>query len=218
MDDRLDPRNPPGLERLRPKVEGGAFPRPPLLPVVAVMTLLLGLSLGLALAPKQATVAGASPSPSASLELTPNPPTFPVDEVTAQDYFCFGPGPCASFPGYLVITEEPTAPPTPPAGGVTMAQAVASATKEFGFADKDVVAVRLVDNSQFYTVSATDTWSWEIYVRGPGTIPCGGGPIAPSSTTPDLSGAGSCIDDYDLVVVDYLSGHGVLEVISASYP
>lgn len=221
MDERLDPRTPPELEHVRSKVEGGAFPHPPILPVVAVLALLLGLSLGFGLAPKQAAVSSESPSPTPPLEWTTNPPTFPVDNPTAPDYFCWGAPPCASIPIVIYVTPEPTVPPSAPTGGVTMAQAVAAAKKAFKVADKDILAVRLVDGTQYYFGPSTDGWFWEVVVRGPGAIPCGG--ILPASESPSVtpdpqaSGEVYCIDEYDAVIVDYRTGEA-LGMSSATYP
>ena len=109
MDDRVDSRIPAKLERVSSKrIDGGAFRRFPILPVVAVVTFFLGLSLGLELAPKGATERVPTSAPSA----VPASPS-------------------------ATVTLSPTPLASPPAGGVTMGQAIAAVKAAFPIEDSD---------------------------------------------------------------------------------
>lgn len=213
MDDRYDdPRMPADLERIRSSVGGGAFPHPPVLPIVAVLTLLLGLSIGFSLAPKEG--AGSTPSSTLASE-TPHVATAaPTATATSPKW---------GVPPIVYITPAPVVTTTPPPGGVTVTDALITAEDVYGFDESEVLDVRLVDNSQYYNDPArADLWVWEIVVKGPGPVACESTRLhglEPSAVPTVLTFQTSrlCQDDTDVVVVDYLTGK-VLALTATTYP
>jgi hypothetical protein len=226
VDDRYDPGAPADLERVRPSLGGGAFPHPPVLPVVAVLTLFIGLSIGFGLAPRAGDGSAQSSGPTTSLPPLRSPGlTEPAPSDTSYPIICWGDGgACGPF---ILVTPPPVVTTTAPPNGVTVMQAIAAAEDTYGIPESDIVDVRLVDNSDYYTDPLrSDLWVWEIVVRGPGEVPC-----ADSSDyftyTHEEPGATAfisrmviadpCHDDMDVVVVDYLTGQ-VLVKSTAVYP
>jgi hypothetical protein len=210
VDDRYDPGVPAELERIKPSLGGGAFPHPPVLPVVAVLTLFVGLSIGFGLAARDGA-APTQPAIAPTLPVTqPSTAAPTAPEVFATDIICWGDG--GACGGFIVVTPPPVVTVTAPPGGVTVTEAIAAAEKTYGISDSDIVDVRLVDNSDYYNdPSRADLWVWEIVVRGPGEVACAG-----SSRIVLPDGSGSYVT-YDEVVVDYLTG-SVRVMSTAVYP
>jgi hypothetical protein len=205
VDNWIDQDAPAELERVRSDIRGGAFPHPPVLPVVAVVALLFGLSLGAEFSPKPGptvpTTAGTVAPPSATISRWPGliaNPTAPATIAPATD----------------APTAEASA-ATPPAEGTTVAVAVTAAEKTFGIKPQDVLSVRLANGTSY--LPAIDGWVWEILVRGRGSVECGHvwvvrTPIASHSAQPIF-----CDESADVVIVDYASGTAVI-MASATYP
>jgi hypothetical protein len=149
MEDREERGAVRNLERVRADVSGGAFPRPPMLPVVATLTLFVGLSLGMALAPRAPTPTTATATQFGAPFVAPTAPPSPGTlETTA-------------FATALAVQ-----PASPPPGGIAVSQAIAAAEEAYGISDADIVDVSLVDNSETYSdPSRAHLWSWQIQVR-----------------------------------------------------
>jgi hypothetical protein len=198
------------LERVSGNFEGGAFPRPPILPVVATLALLVGLSLGLALAPRAPTPTTATATQFGAASVAPTVPPSPHTlETTA------------------FATAPPTAAASPPLGGIPVSQAIAAAEEAFGIADAAIADVSLVDNGTFYSdPSSGHLWSWQIVVRelpsqfcvpwADGAsgyvmiVPDGSPEPQPSSVTT----TGPCRAT-GLIMVDYLTGRAVMMVVAS---
>jgi hypothetical protein len=117
---------------------------PPILPLVAVVSILLGLSLGYRISPGPAPTSTATPS---AARMATAPATAP--EPT------------------LVAVVAPTSQPNPPTGGLTLEQLLAVlAGPGMGIAAPDVIAAR-VDRFDLVTSTATRTrqWVWVVTMR-----------------------------------------------------
>jgi hypothetical protein len=193
---------PPETVRVRPRMKGGGLPVPPVLPLVAGLALLLGLSIGFGLAPRSpmadATLSRAgSSSPSSSVWPTGTPTTVPY--------------PWATDWSITFIYSSPTFTPAPlPSGGLTMAQAVASAEKVWPFTDADIVSVRLLPGDQFGgDPSETSGWVWAVEIRGGGSTFCEGDPTATApAATP------TCLEAFTTILVDYRTGEMYFSITS----
>jgi hypothetical protein len=186
---------PAELERVRSDIRGGAFPHPPVLPVVAVVAVLFGISVGFGLAPR---TPAATPRPTADLIAVPTGPAtaVPTGPATAV--------PTDGSPSY-----------TPPGEGTTLAVAVTAAEKTFGIKAQDVISARLANGTAY--LPAIDGWVWEILVRGPGEIVCGRTWIVPAPQPSYSAEPIYCDEAADVVIVDYASGDAVI-MASARYP
>jgi len=197
MDERVSRDEEPRLERLETRVDGGAFRRPPVLPIVAVVALLFGLSLGVGLVPKPVEP---TPAPSASVASAVPAPTVSAApllvDVTASPADLHSPSLAA------IVTS------TPPKQGTTTAQAVAAAEKTFGIKAADVVSIRLVDGTTY--PPAVVGWVWEIVVRGPGQVECGHVFVYPKPLPSYSPEPIYCEENADIVIVDFKSGEAML--------
>ena len=197
MDERFDARTPPPMERLGgPQLGGGAFRRIPIVPVVALVTFFLGLAVGSGLASKTQQVPSGGPSGS-------------IVASTSASAASSGP------------TLDPSLGPTPPAGGITMGQAIVDAQGALDFDDSQVVSAILIrDLSE--PNPPPERWIWEIAIEEPGRTPCWHQPQQmvpdPSFELPVPSGsllvpapaasptAQLCTNQSATIGVDYLTG------------
>jgi hypothetical protein len=225
VDDQYDPGVPADLERVRPNLGGGAFPHPPVLPVVAVLTLFIGLSIGFGLAPRAGDGSAESSGPTASLPPLRSPGPTAVPTEGSHPIICWGDGgACGPF---ILVTPRPVVTTTAPPNGVTVTEAIAAAENTYGISESDIVDVRLVDNGDYYTDPLrSDLWVWEIVVRGPGDVPCADNPDSFTYTYEEPGATAfisqvvipdPCHDDMDVIVVDYLTGQ-VLVKSTLVYP
>lgn len=208
MGDGGNPEVPADVERVRPSLEGGAFPHPPILPVVAILTLLLGLGIGFGLAPRERPT---PPSTQPTVEKPKLPPTH-APAALWPGAICFD----VSRDGSGVATPTPAV--SPPPGGVSPTIAIAAAMGAYGISEADIRAVRLVPVRIELNLHYCDdpgrpyTWVWEIEVGGD-SVPCPEpDPISTGnlieSPVPETSSYGlprTCSGDA-VIFVDYLNG------------
>lgn len=140
MGDPFDELSLPPMMPLRPRPRGSGLPVPPVIPLVAVISVLLGLAMGYGLAPK--------PHPSAS----PNSPSPSSQSVAV---------PSANPSAYLAAVQ--TGPPVgtaeiPPPGGLSLAQALEAFRVSFG-PPTDVISARV---GRYPAVSPG--WVWLIVI------------------------------------------------------
>ncbi len=234
MRDRTDAETPAELERLRGRLDGGAIPHPPVLPVVAVVCLLFGLSFGLALAPKDGAGGPNGPSTAAasSVPTTSGPPssapTVPPS-VASEEAACLLELGChvVSLHGATIQVTEPA-----PAGGVTLAAAIESARRANSFDDKDILSVTLMVDIGFGWAAGESAspggsarWVWQIVLRNPTSWTCTGELSSPqpleSPPTTSYSfcqiGDSPLLEMREIIIVDYLTGQPLVTIVSP-YP
>jgi hypothetical protein len=144
MDAREEDWGPPERVPLKPRPGGRGLPVPPILPLVAVVSILMGLSLGYRISP------GPVPGPTAT-----------------QTVHVISTAPATSPEPTLVAVVEPTGLLDPPTGGLTLEQLLAVlAGPGMGIAASDVIAAR-VDRYDLVTATATRTqqWVWVVTMR-----------------------------------------------------
>lgn len=206
MDDRTDPRTPPQLERVSARFDGGAFRRPPVLPIVAVLALLLGLSLGYGLAPRETTA-------SATTMATPSSPAVtvpPSSEIAVATFYvawpCLDPT-CVDTPAPIVVV--PATPAPAPSGGLSLSEAVKAASQAWRpFGDSDVVSAELITMSVVSpAMEPSDRWVWALTVRG-SDVPCSGG-VRQAGASPRVAPL-TCQADSWFITIDYFSGELIM--------
>jgi hypothetical protein len=150
MDVREEDVNLPETVRLKPRPGGRGLPVPPILPLVAVVSILLGLSLGYRI----------SPGPAPTSFATPTFREIATAAATAT-------APAIATAPALVAVAEPTGKLNPPTGGLTLQQLLQIlAGPSMGIAAADVIAAR-VDRYDLVTATATRTqqWVWVVTMR-----------------------------------------------------
>jgi len=208
MEERIDGGAAP-LEPVRPRVDGGAFRRPPILPVASVFMLFAGLLIGSRLAP--------APTPSASTVATatslvavatlpsvqPAPTAAQPSGETADDRsvpidFCIADQDVLSNDQECTFPLTPATTDAPPSGAISLEQAMAKAKAKFATEVTSVVSAQLTDTS----VYASGRWVWELTTR-----------TAPACTTTFEPGGDSwtsCEYASGAIIVDALTGNAVL--------
>ncbi len=199
MDERVQLDDGPELERLKTRVDGGAFRRPPVLPIVAVIALFAGLALGVGFVPKPVEP---TPAPSAAASTAPAATPARASEAPAIVEATAAPS-IRHVPSLVAVATS-----TPPKGGTTTTQAVASAARTFGIKSQDVLSIRLVNGTSYSP--AVIGWVWEIIVRGPGLVQCGTRFTYPKPAPSYSPEPIFCPDDAEIVIVDFASGEAVL--------
>jgi hypothetical protein len=125
---------------------------PPVAVLVGTVGLFIGLALGYGIAPKSSPLPASSrPTATASPVGSPLPSAFPVPSLTP--------------------TSEPTASAyeLPPAGGLTLTEALAALTKSgFRVSESAVIAARVERYGEVTrdTDHPSDEWVWAIVIRG----------------------------------------------------
>lgn len=153
MDDHLGGLDLPPTTPLRPTQLGRGLPVPPLVALVAVVGMFVGLALGYGIAPKP----GLLPSSSTTMA------TVSLVESAS---------PSAS----LALSVAPTAEPTssayelPPAGGLTLSEALAALDQNGMSVSESAVIYARVERYGEATpnpfAGSPDEWVWAIVIRG----------------------------------------------------
>lgn len=220
MRDRTDAETPAELERLRGRLDGGAFPHPPVLPVVAAVCLLFGLSFGLALAPKDpASFEPATPAPTIPMSPATTEPVCMLGEV------CSTPWPAVTIPVVPVGTA--------PSGGVSLAAAIESARRVYSFDDQDILSVTLTADgrtywadSEFYVgPQGPGQWVWQIVLRGRSRWTCTREMLSPQPLESPATtaytfcqmGISPLLEMREIIIVDYLTGQPLVTIVTP-YP
>ncbi len=207
-----------GLERLRPRVNGGAFRRPPVLPVAFVFTLLAGVAIGVNLAPTpppspspMPTLAAVAPTPSPTPSPTEVPTSYSqaIEPVRLTYSYCDDTDLSASSTfSYSTCTyfQRPASPGSPPSGSISIERAIAAARSQPGFTGGQVIWAQLTDNSGYFQpVDGSSLWVWELRI---------GGSIGPCATElvvgRRLEASSICGEVNLVVVVDAMSGEVLL--------
>jgi hypothetical protein len=175
----------PETTPLAPRPRGKGLPVPPVIPLVAVVSILAGIALGYGLAPK--AVALASPTPASQ---TAQPATPPIATQAAT----IAPAPTSSAQGEATDSRE-----IPPPGGLSLAQALEAFRVSFG-PPAEVISARV---AHYPPVSSG--WVWLIVV--PYFTPvCDYGAIAglpgPGQTAPPCR----YVSTTEMLVLDYVTG------------
>lgn len=196
MDRRLGDQDLPPTTPLKPSLLGRGLPVPPVVVLVAAVGLLIGLGLGYGMAPEPTSPPASFPTKTtASLVASPLLPASVRPSVTP-----------ASVP--TSSTYE-----VPPAGGLTLTEALAALNKlGWGISPSAVISARVErygEASPALVGGPSDEWVWAIVVRGtffyascgghlPSPAPC------PSTTT-------------EMIILDYGTG-AFLETLSPAFP
>jgi hypothetical protein len=176
----------PETTPLTPRPQGKGLPVPPVMPLVAVLSILAGLALGYGLAPRAATLA--SPTPRANSAKPAGPPiATPAATIPAE--------PKASPPG------GPTgSPEIPPPGGLSLAQALEAFRVSFG-PPAEIISARV---ARYPPV--TTGWVWLIvvpyFVQECDDPALAGLPGSPRPTTPGCR----YVPTTEMLVLDYVTG------------
>ena len=202
MDRRLGDQNLPPTTPLKPTLLGRGLPVPPVVVLVAAAGVLIGLALGYGIAPNPSpppasfpTTATASPVASPLQSVSPGPSVAPASAPTASAY------------------------ELPPAGGLTLTEALAMLTKSgMGISPSAVISARVerygemphpsLGTSTRLVGGSADEWVWAIVVRG--TFPpfLWGGYQPPEPRSPATT---------EMIILDYGTG-AFLETRSPAFP
>jgi hypothetical protein len=208
MNEPLDDSGLPSRVRLKPRPLGRGLPVPPVLPIVAIVSILVGLAIGYGLAPR--------PQP-ATPPATPSTPASATATASAL-------APQIAYPS-LAQSLDPTVAPVhsavsaleiPPSGGLSLSQALDALGASFG-PRSDVISARI---SRYPPVSTG--WVWLIVVPysalyckdGP---PLPAGPAVPAGPLAESVPLGDCrsITSTELVILDYQTGEFLEDRIPA---
>jgi hypothetical protein len=195
MDRRLGDQNLPPTTPLKPTLLGRGLPVPPVVVLVAAAGVLIGLALGYGIAPKP------SPPPASS-------PTTATASLVASPLQSASPGPS------VAPASAPTASAyeLPPAGGLTLTEALAMLTKSgMGISPSAVISARVErygEASPALVGGPPDEWVWAFVVRG--TFPpfLWGGYQPPEPRSPATT---------EIIILDYGTG-AFLETLSPAFP
>ena len=197
MDRRLGDQNLPPTTPLKPTLLGRGLPVPPVVVLVAVAGVLIGLALGYGIAPKP------SPPPASS-------PTTATASLVASPLQSASPGPS------VAPASAPTASAyeLPPAGGLTLTEALAALNKlGFGISPSAVISARVErygEASPALVGGPSDEWVWAFVVRGSfQPASCG---VPRPSPEPCPSPATT-----EMIILDYGTG-AYLEARSPAFP
>jgi hypothetical protein len=196
----------PSMVRLKPRPLGRGLPVPPVLPIVAIVSILVGLAMGYGLAPR--------PEP-ATPPATPSTPASATASALAAQI---------AYPS-LAQSLDPTLAPIqstvstleiPPSGGLSLSQALEALGASFG-PRSDVISARI---SRYPPVSSG--WVWLIVVPysalyckdGP---PLPAEPAVPAGPLAESVPLGDCrsITSTELVILDYQTGEFLEDRIPA---
>lgn len=193
MDRRLPDETLTRTTPLKPKLLGRGLPVPPGMVVVATLGVFIGLALGYGIVPKPG----------------PAPASFPATATASPVAY---PLPSALSVASITPTSEPAASAyqLPPAGGLTLTEALAALAKSgFRVSESAVISARV---DRYGAVDRTldpqsDEWVWAIVIRGELELwPCGNCP------SPDLTQITT-----SMIVLDYNTGE-LLGSWSPAYP
>jgi hypothetical protein len=179
----------PPTTRLEPRMVGRGLPVPPAVVLVAAISVFVGFALGFGIAPKSNLAPISSPTTAtatASPVRTPLPSALPTPTASAYEL--------------------------PPAGGLTLAEALSALTESgMGFSPSMVISARV---ARYREVAAQpfshpqDQWVWAIVIRGTLVLPltCDG------CATPPMTEITS-----QMIILDYDTG-ALLEVWGPVFP
>ncbi len=190
--------------RVRPKSIGRGLPVPPVIPLVAILSVLFGLTMGYRLAP------GAAPSPTPRHTppvITPAPTTAPLASGDANWSFL-------SIIGPIEILD-------PPEGGMKLDQLLTQlAGPGLRIPASSVLSARVARYNQVSSINTTsDQWVWVLVISGTSeaTVPvidCGVGSVSAQPSSVQACFVGHTTE---ILILDYMDG-GFLEAQSWAIP
>jgi hypothetical protein len=206
MNEPLDDSGLPSMVRLKPRPLGRGLPVPPVLPIVVIVSILVGLAMGYGLASR--------PEPTTP-QATPSTPASATASTSA---------PQIAYPS-LAESVDPTVAPVqravstleiPPSGGLSLSQALDALGASFGFRS-DVISARI---SRYPPVSKG--WVWLIVIPY-SALACQNGltfqaePAVPAGPSAESVPLGDCrsITSTELVILDYRTGEFLEDRIPA---
>jgi len=199
MDERDERARPADLEPLHPNVDGGAFRRPPILPIVGVLALVFGIAIGFGLAPKPGAASTAASTTPAAITL-PEPASAGASGLGDAGFTIVwgGDGNQITY-HWATSTQSPV--------GVSLGQAITAARKAWGIDETLIQSARVTGGDGSYTYAdGSPRWVWEIVVGNGSDQRCASGALS----SPGDARAAVC-QAFTVVTIDYLTGEPIAD-------